>query len=59
MEKKGTTLGSGRGVTAELGRLLAALPRLDAGAETLRSIPGNPPDMNALPPGCPFSPRCR
>jgi len=39
--------------------LLAALPRLDAGAETLRSIPGNPPNMNALPPGCPFSSRCR
>ena len=38
--------------------LLAALPRLDAGAETLRSIPGNPPNMNALPPGCPFSARC-
>jgi oligopeptide transport system ATP-binding protein len=39
--------------------LLAALPRLDAGAEPLRSIPGNPPNMNALPPGCPFSARCR
>jgi oligopeptide transport system ATP-binding protein len=39
--------------------LLAALPRLDAGAEALRSIPGNPPNMNALPPGCPFSARCR
>ena len=39
--------------------LLAALPRLDGGAETLRSIPGNPPNMNALPPGCPFSARCR
>ena len=39
--------------------LLAALPRLDAGAETLRSIPGNPPNMNALPPGCPFTARCR
>jgi len=39
--------------------LLAALPRLDAGAGALRSIPGNPPNMNALPPGCPFSARCR
>jgi oligopeptide transport system ATP-binding protein len=39
--------------------LLAALPRLDAAAGPLRSIPGNPPNMNALPPGCPFSPRCR
>jgi oligopeptide transport system ATP-binding protein len=39
--------------------LLAALPRLDAGAGALVSIPGNPPNMNALPPGCPFSARCR
>ena len=38
--------------------LLAALPRLDAGAGALVSIPGNPPNMNALPPGCPFSARC-
>ena len=39
--------------------LLGALPRLDAGAGPLVSIPGNPPNMNALPPGCPFSARCR
>ncbi len=39
--------------------LLAALPRLDADAGALASIPGNPPNMNALPPGCPFSARCR
>jgi oligopeptide transport system ATP-binding protein len=39
--------------------LLAALPRLDAGDGALVSIPGNPPNMNALPPGCPFSSRCR
>jgi oligopeptide transport system ATP-binding protein len=39
--------------------LLAALPRLDASAGALASIPGNPPNMNALPPGCPFSARCR
>ena len=39
--------------------LLAALPRLDAAAGPLVSIPGNPPNMNALPPGCPFSARCR
>ena len=38
--------------------LLAAVPRLDAAAGPLRSIPGNPPNMNALPPGCPFSARC-
>jgi oligopeptide transport system ATP-binding protein len=39
--------------------LLAALPRLDSSAGALASIPGNPPNMNALPPGCPFSARCR
>ena len=39
--------------------LLAALPRLDSSAGALVSIPGNPPNMNALPPGCPFSARCR
>jgi oligopeptide transport system ATP-binding protein len=39
--------------------LLAALPRLDDTSATLVSIPGNPPNMNALPPGCPFSARCR
>jgi oligopeptide/dipeptide ABC transporter ATP-binding protein len=38
--------------------LLAALPRMDASGP-LVSIPGNPPNMNALPPGCPFSARCR
>ena len=38
--------------------LLGALPRLDVDAATLVSIPGNPPNMNALPKGCPFSPRC-
>ncbi len=39
--------------------LLAALPRLDDTVDALVSIPGNPPNMNSLPPGCPFSPRCR
>jgi peptide/nickel transport system ATP-binding protein len=24
----------------------------------LRTIPGNPPDLASLPPGCPFAPRC-
>jgi oligopeptide transport system ATP-binding protein len=38
--------------------LLGALPRLDGDADALVSIPGNPPNMNALPRGCPFSPRC-
>jgi oligopeptide transport system ATP-binding protein len=39
--------------------LLGALPRLDGTLSTLLSIPGNPPNMNALPRGCPFAPRCR
>ena len=39
--------------------LLAALPRLDDTSAKLVSIPGNPPNMNELPPGCPFSARCR
>jgi oligopeptide transport system ATP-binding protein len=39
--------------------LLAALPRIDGTSTSLVSIPGNPPNMNALPPGCPFSARCR
>ncbi|HET6280622.1 MAG TPA: ABC transporter ATP-binding protein [Polyangia bacterium] len=39
--------------------LLRSIPRLDrqtAGA--LTSIPGLPPDLSTLPPGCPFRPRC-
>ncbi len=39
--------------------LLGSLPRLDAAPGTkLFSIPGQPPDLVALPPGCPFAPRC-
>ncbi len=38
--------------------LLGALPRLDADAAELVSIPGNPPNMNDLPKGCPFTARC-
>jgi oligopeptide transport system ATP-binding protein len=36
--------------------LLAALPR--AGQTALESIPGQPPDLAALPLGCTFAPRC-
>ncbi|MCC7205891.1 MAG: ABC transporter ATP-binding protein [Anaerolineae bacterium] len=39
--------------------LLDAAPRLSAGAETLDSIPGSPPDLIAPPPGCKFHERCR
>ena len=39
--------------------LLGSLPRLDEAPGTkLDSIPGQPPDLVALPPGCPFAPRC-
>jgi len=39
--------------------LLGSLPRLDAKThEKLVSIEGLPPDLIALPPGCPFAPRC-
>jgi len=39
--------------------LLGSLPRLDEAPGTkLLSIPGQPPDLVALPQGCPFAPRC-
>jgi oligopeptide transport system ATP-binding protein len=42
--------------------LLHAMPRIDADQHTeaarLVAIPGNPPNLLALPPGCPFAPRC-
>jgi oligopeptide transport system ATP-binding protein len=39
--------------------LLGSLPRLDElREERLTSIEGLPPDLIALPPGCPFAPRC-
>ena len=39
--------------------LLGSLPRLDEAPGTkLISIPGQPPDLVALPEGCPFTPRC-
>jgi oligopeptide transport system ATP-binding protein len=39
--------------------LLSSLPRLDDDRDTaLSSIPGQPPDMIKLPPGCPFLLRC-
>ncbi|MFP3899894.1 MAG: ABC transporter ATP-binding protein [Acidimicrobiia bacterium] len=40
--------------------LLTSIPRLaDAGRGRLSVIPGRPPDLVDLPPGCPFAPRCR
>ena len=38
--------------------LLSAVPRLDTDTDELMTIPGNPPNMMALPSGCPFAPRC-
>jgi peptide/nickel transport system ATP-binding protein len=39
--------------------LLGALPSLDdRGDERLIPVPGAPPSLVNLPPGCPFSPRC-
>jgi oligopeptide transport system ATP-binding protein len=39
--------------------LLHSVPRLDEGTrERLEPIPGLPPDLSNLPPGCPFQARC-
>jgi oligopeptide/dipeptide ABC transporter ATP-binding protein len=39
--------------------LLASLPQIGAdSAQRLVSIPGQPPDLQHLPPGCPFYDRC-
>ncbi|MEV5647878.1 ABC transporter ATP-binding protein [Nocardia sp. NPDC052254] len=39
--------------------LLGSIPRMDGPARVpLIPIVGAPPAMNALPPGCPFAPRC-
>jgi len=40
--------------------LLESVPRLDSKlGETLPAIGGLPPNLLAIPPGCPFNPRCR
>lgn len=39
--------------------LLQSVPRLDLQQPMLTAIPGLPPDLSALPSGCPFHPRCR
>jgi len=39
--------------------LLGSMPRLDqASAQELTTIPGQPPDLQALPAGCAFRDRC-
>jgi oligopeptide/dipeptide ABC transporter ATP-binding protein len=39
-------------------RLLFAFPDIDAPRAELASIPGHPPPLDDLPPGCRFEPRC-
>ena len=39
-------------------RLLAAFPDISRPLDKLASIPGYPPRLDALPPGCRFAPRC-
>ena len=38
--------------------LLASTVHGQRKGEVLQTIPGSPPDLAALPPGCPFAPRC-
>jgi peptide/nickel transport system ATP-binding protein len=39
--------------------LMSSIPRLtDPGHSRLQTIPGRPPDLTNLPPGCAFAPRC-
>jgi oligopeptide transport system ATP-binding protein len=38
--------------------LLQSLPRLRHSAARLPMLAGQPPDLRAVPPGCPFHPRC-
>jgi len=39
-------------------RLISCVPELGAGRRKLPAIPGLPPAVDALPPGCAFAPRC-
>jgi oligopeptide/dipeptide ABC transporter ATP-binding protein len=38
--------------------LLGSFPSVHGARRELAGIPGTPPDLRALPPGCPFVPRC-
>ncbi len=38
--------------------LMGSIPSLDVRVERLRQIDGAMPRLNAIPPGCPFNPRC-
>jgi peptide/nickel transport system ATP-binding protein len=39
-------------------QLIRCVPRLDGGRGAMATIPGLPPRVGSLPPGCPFAPRC-
>ncbi|MDR3538692.1 MAG: ABC transporter ATP-binding protein [Acetobacteraceae bacterium] len=39
-------------------QLIRCIPRLDGARGAMPTIPGLPPRIGALPPGCPFAPRC-
>ncbi len=39
--------------------LLNSVPRAEQVRQPLASIPGQPPSLMKMPPGCPFAPRCR
>ena len=39
-------------------KLLSSFPDLLHPERPLQSIPGSPPRLDAMPPGCPFAPRC-
>jgi len=39
--------------------LMGSIPVLDGRVERLRQIEGAMPRLNAMPPGCPFNPRCQ
>ncbi|MGH7105834.1 MAG: ABC transporter ATP-binding protein [Acetobacteraceae bacterium] len=39
--------------------LISSLPQSTGERRQLRPIPGNPPDLSNIPPGCSFHPRCR
>ncbi|MGH3355387.1 MAG: ABC transporter ATP-binding protein [Nocardioidaceae bacterium] len=38
--------------------LMNSLPQAEANEKWLKPIPGSPPNMAKVPPGCPFHPRC-
>ncbi len=38
--------------------LMGAIPTLAGEAQRLVQIPGSMPRLSAIPPGCPFNPRC-